>query len=149
MRTLPINSLVGPRLPSGSLCFFQGGGVRTSFYIDGFNLYYRAVKGTRYKWLDFPKLCQLLTPSHEVNRIRYFTTLVHQRPDDRQAPIRQATFIRALETIPGLTVHYGQFRHRRKFRPLATPIAGLPHTVEISDTEEKGTDVNRLPPIFY
>ena len=123
--------------------------MRTSFYIDGFNLYYRAVKGTRYKWLDFPKLCQLLTPSHEVNRIRYFTTLVHQRPDDRQAPIRQATFIRALETIPGLTVHYGQFRHRRKFRPLATPIAGLPHTVEISDTEEKGTDVNRLPPIFY
>jgi len=26
--------------------------MRTSIYIDGFNLYYSAVKGTPYKWLD-------------------------------------------------------------------------------------------------
>ena len=51
-------------------------------------------------------------------------------------------YIRALETIPGLTIHYGQFRDRRIFRPLITPIPGFSRTVEIWDSEEKGTDVN-------
>ena len=51
-------------------------------------------------------------------------------------------YIRALETLPGLTIHYGQFRDRRKFRPLVTPIPGFSRTVEIWDSEEKGTDVN-------
>ena len=51
-------------------------------------------------------------------------------------------YLRALETIPGLSIHYGQFRDRRKFRPLVIPIPGHPRTVEIWDSEEKGTDVN-------
>lgn len=116
--------------------------MRTSFYIDGFNLYYRAVRGTPYRWLDLYAVSQALLPSHEVNRIRYFTALIQQRPDDLRAPIRQATYIRALETIPNLSVHYGQFRTRRIERPLVTPVPGLPRVVEIFDTEEKGTDVN-------
>ena len=122
-------------------CFFEDK-VRTNFYVDGFNLYYRAVRGTPYKWLDLSKVCQSLTPSHQIGRIRYFTAPVQARPDNPQAHIRQGTYIRALETITNLTVHYGQFRTRRKWRPLANPIPGLPHVVEIVDTEEKGTDVN-------
>ena len=59
-----------------------------------------------------------------------------------QRPIRQRMYIRSLEAIPGLTIHYGQFRDRRKFRPLVTPIPGYSRTVEIWDSEEKGTDVN-------
>lgn len=51
-------------------------------------------------------------------------------------------YIRALETIPCLTVHYGQFRPRRKVRPLASSVPGEPEFVEILDSEEKGTDVN-------
>ena len=116
--------------------------MKTNFYIDGFNLYYLALRGTPFKWLDLYQLCQALIPAHQVNRIRYFTTLVQARPGNPQRPIRQRTYIRALETIPGLTIHYGQFRDRRKFRPLVAPIQGHSRIVEIWDSEEKGTDVN-------
>ena len=30
--------------------------LRTSIYVDGFNLYHGCVKGTRYKWLDLKAL---------------------------------------------------------------------------------------------
>ena len=116
--------------------------VKTNFYIDGFNLYYLALRGTTFKWLDLYLLCQALIPAHQVNRIRYFTTFVQARPGNPHRPIRQRTYIRALEIISGLTIHYGQFRDRRKFRPLVTPIQGHSRIVEIWDSEEKGTDVN-------
>ena len=116
--------------------------MKTNFYIDGFNLYYLALKGTQFKWLDLYTLCQALTPTHQVNRISYFTSLVKARPGNLQQPIRQATYLRALETVSILTVHYGQFRDRRIFRPLVTPIPNHPRIVEIRNTEEKGTDVN-------
>ncbi len=51
-------------------------------------------------------------------------------------------YLRALETISDLTIHYGQFRDRRIFRPLVTPVQDQPRIVEIWNTEEKGTDVN-------
>lgn len=111
-------------------------------YIDGFNLYYRAVKSTPYKWLDLSKLCSILLPSHQVNRIRYFTALVDSRAHDPQSRIRQQTYLRALITIPNLTVHYGQFRTRKKRTPLVSLGNGVGGIVEVWDTEEKGSDVN-------
>ena len=116
--------------------------MRTNVYIDGFNLYNRAVKETAYKWLDLSKLCHALLPGHEIHRIRYFTALVHARPNDPQAPQRQQIYLRALKTIPNLTIEYGQFRPRIKERPLVTPIPGQSRNVLVHDTEEKGTDVN-------
>jgi len=116
--------------------------MRTNVYIDGFNLYNRAVKDTSFKWLDISELCQALLPRHEIRRIRYFTALVHARPNDPQAPQRQQIYLRALRTIPELTMKFGQFRPRIKERPLVTPIPGRPRNVIVHDTEEKGTDVN-------
>jgi len=34
--------------------------LRTNVYIDGFNFYYGAVKGTPYRWLDFAQFCAVL-----------------------------------------------------------------------------------------
>lgn len=119
--------------------------MKTNFYIDGFNLSYRALRGTSYQWLDLHKLCQVLTPTHQVNCIRYFTALLLVRggASDEEQRINQAMYIRALETISVLTLHYGQFRDRRIFRPLVTPIPNhSSRFVEVWDTEEKGTDVN-------
>ena len=116
--------------------------MRTNVYIDGFNLYYRAVKETTCKWLDLSKLCQALLPRHQIHRIRYFTALIHARPDDLQAPQRQQIYLRALRTIPNLTMEFGQFRHRIKERPMVTPIPGQSRNILVHDTEEKGTDVN-------
>lgn len=116
--------------------------MRTNVYIDGFNLYNRAVKDTSYKWLDLSKVCQAILPGHQVHHIRYFTALVHTRPNDPQAPQRQQIYLRALRTISNLTMEFGQFRPRIKERPLVTPIPGQARNVRVHDTEEKGTDVN-------
>lgn len=116
--------------------------MRTTVYIDGFNLYNRAVKDTPYKWLDLSKLCKALLPRHHVHHIRYFTSLVHPRPNDPQLPVRQQVYLRALKTIPNLTMEFGQFRTRIKKRPLVTKNGGIGRNVSVHDTEEKGTDVN-------
>lgn len=114
----------------------------TNIYIDGFNLYYLAVRGTAYKWLDPAKLCQLLLPGQQLNQIRYFTARVHSRPRDPQAPRRQAIYLRALETLPNLTIHYGMFRNRQKWAMPVHPLPGVTGPIEVWNTEEKGTDVN-------
>ena len=115
--------------------------MKTNVYIDGFNLCYRAVKGTPYKWLDVLKLARALVPTHQINRIRYFTAYVLNRSDPNQLR-RQLTYLRALDTLPNLSIHRGRFRERQKTRPLVAPVAGLPRFVDIFDTEEKRTDVN-------
>ena len=80
----------------------------TNVYIDGFNLYYGSLKGTPYKWLDLAALSSVLLPRDNINRIRYFTAQVSARPHDPQQPARQQTYLRALQTIPGLSIDLGQ-----------------------------------------
>ncbi|WP_158629369.1 NYN domain-containing protein [Roseitalea porphyridii] len=109
-------------------------------YIDGFNVYYRALRGTPYKWLDVSALAsELLDASDTVQAIRYFTADVSPRAGDPTAPERQQTYMRALRTIPNLKVHRGRFLPKTKRRPLV----GQEKTfVQVHDTEEKGSDVN-------
>lgn len=116
--------------------------IRTNVYIDGFNFYYGCVKGTPYKWLNFAELCRLSLPAHyHVNRIRYFTALITPRPNDPQQIDRQRIFLRALRTLPNLTVHLGQFLQSYVNMPLAPPVKGSPFA-RVLKTEEKGSDVN-------
>lgn len=115
---------------------------RTNVYIDGFNLFYGALKGRQYKWLDLEALCRHLLPKDSVNRIRYFTAKVSARPDDLQLPVRQDAYLRALSTLPAVSVHLGEFYVRVTRAPLAHPPAAGPRTVEIIKTEEKGSDVS-------
>ena len=95
--------------------------MRTNVYVDGFNLDHRVVEGTPYLWLDFQKFFGLLLPKSTINRIRYFTSRVESREADPDQQQRQQTYIRALETIPNLTVHYGRFKTRRKRAALVNP----------------------------
>ena len=42
--------------------------MRTFVYVDGFNLFYGALKGTPWKWLDLPALfAKVLQPHHVLN----------------------------------------------------------------------------------
>ena len=134
----------GARLPQGSLSFYMGMVplIRTNVYVDGLNLYYRALRGTAYRWLDIGMLARLLLPQHQIGRIRYFTAIVTNRPDDPTQAQRQQAYLRALQTVPDLTIHYGHLLAKRKRRPLARQPQTGPRTVEILDTEEKGSDVN-------
>ena len=114
----------------------------TNLYIDGFNLYNRAVKDTPLKWLDLRALAETLFPDDDIQRICYFTAIVRSRRTDPQQKDRQQAYLRALATLPGLEIHYGEFRERIKKRPMARPRSNLPQYVRIHDTEEKGSDVN-------
>jgi uncharacterized LabA/DUF88 family protein len=116
--------------------------MKTNVYIDGFNLYYGAVKGTPYKWLDLSKLCHFLLPNHQIQRIKYFTARVSARPGDPGQPVRQQTYLRALATIPNLEIIYGQFLQSRISMPLASSPKRGSRFVEVIRTEEKGSDVN-------
>ncbi|MYC37263.1 MAG: NYN domain-containing protein [Chloroflexi bacterium] len=114
----------------------------TSVYIDGFNLYYRALKDTPFRWLDLRMLAETLFPQDTINRVCYFTALLDARPDNPLQPRRQLVYLRALATLPDLEIHYGRFRSGIKRRPLAQPAPGLPGSMLFRDSEEKGSDVN-------
>ncbi len=116
--------------------------MKANIYVDGFNLYYSALKGTPYRWLNLHRLCELmLQPGDTIHRIRYFTALVDDRQGNGEQQ-RQLTYLRALQTIPRLDIEYGKFLSGRVRMPLASPPASGPRTVEVLRTSEKGSDVN-------
>lgn len=116
--------------------------MRTYVYIDGFNLYYRALRKTPYKWLDLKKLLtKLLQPHNQIVSIKYFTAVVSGAFDPKQ-PNRQKTYIRALEKfIPEVEVYYGHFLSHSTRMP-RSPLTKPPRMVDVFKTEEKGSDVN-------
>ena len=114
----------------------------TNVYIDGFNLYYRALKDTPFRWLDLWTLARTLFPEDSILKVCYFTARLEARPANPGQPQRQLAYLRALGTLPELEVHYGSFRSGVKRRPLAEPVPGLPSRVLVRDSEEKGSDVN-------
>lgn len=63
-------------------------------------------------------------------------------PHDLQAPARQDTYLRALATIPNLSMTFGHFLSNRKMMPLAKPRAAGPKFALVIRTDEKGSDVN-------
>lgn len=127
---------------SAQQCFGLFFFVRTFVYVDGFNLYNRALKGTPHKWLDLRCLAQnILSPQNQIVSIKYYTARVTGRQDPGE-PNRQDVYLRALATIPGLQIFYGRFLDKKIMRPLVTPISGQPRFVQVHSTEEKGSDVN-------
>jgi hypothetical protein len=145
--------------------------VRTIVYIDALNLYYRALRDTPYRWLDPVALSDALLPADEVVEVKYFTAKIKAIPNDPGAPTRQQVYLRALDTVPRLTVVPGFFNRRRSFFALAMGRVGEDLTarekltaglarlsflrsglltmksdpiprVRIWKTEEKGSDVN-------
>jgi hypothetical protein len=116
--------------------------VRTNVYIDGFNLYYGLLRGTSNKWLNLESLSRRMLPSHDLQRVRYFTAHIGVRPDKLDAASRQQAYLRAISTLPTVSIHLGHFLSGPVRMPLAEPVPGGPRTVEVIKTEEKGSDVN-------
>jgi len=114
--------------------------MRVFAYIDGFNLYYRALRPTNHKWLDPIRLVErILDPADTVEAVRYFTARVSSRAGSINAPKKQQIYLSALGTLPKIRIHYGRFLPKTKRRPLVSDPTKF---VEIHDTEEKGSDVN-------
>ena len=98
--------------------------MRTRVYVDGFNLYYGALKGTSFKWLDPIKLAHCLLPAeHQIDKLYYFTARV-SGVVDKNAPARQQVYLSALNTLPEVEVHFGSFLAKTIWRPLTNlPVA--------------------------
>jgi hypothetical protein len=108
---------------------------RSIIYVDGFNLYYGAVRGTPHKWLDLEKYFRFVRKDDEIIAIRYFTAMV-------QGPgrLRQREYLRALATLPLVTVYEGRFK-KKKFKCRVTSCT---HDGDrrYPGFEEKRTDVS-------
>ena len=117
--------------------------MRTFVYVDGFNLYYGALKGTRWKWLDLPALfAKVLLSHHDILKVKYFTARVSGTPVDPSKPQRQDVYLRALRRYrPEVEVYFGHFLRHRVRAPLAQPV-GSQRSADVIRTEEKGSDVN-------
>lgn len=115
----------------------------TFAYVDGFNLYYRALKGTECKWLNIDALLSLVYPKNSFVRIRYFTAKVKRLPHDPHQPLRQEVYLRALRTLPNVRIHFGQFTaHEVRMPTVASLGTPRPRYVRVLKSEEKGSDVN-------
>lgn len=124
--------------------------MKTNVYVDGFNLYYRCLKGTPCRWLNLAKLCDFLLPHSVINEIKYFTANVAVRPSDPDQRVRQQTYLRALRTIPNLSIVYGTFltSHVRMLKVGSPPEQDNSY-VKVIKTEEKGSDVNLATHLLY
>lgn len=115
---------------------------RVFVYVDGFNLYYRGLKGTSYKWLDLESFAfEFLREAQRVEKVRYFTARVagQQAPG---APGRQQAYLNALSSLPDCEIHFGNFLSKTSRKPKVLSDGGVGPTVEVHLTEEKGSDVN-------
>ena len=124
--------------------------MRTSVYIDGFNLFYGILKQSPYKWLDLKALCQnTLPPDSEIIGINYYTAMVKGAPEKAE---RQKIYLEALRNhIPEFRYVLGRYQIEAKELPEAIP-AGTDKRgkhiyrpgkmVCVLKAEEKKTDVN-------
>ncbi|GAA0770685.1 hypothetical protein GCM10010203_46780 [Actinomadura yumaensis] len=126
--------------------------MRARVYIDGFNLYYRALKNTSHKWLNIAALADAVMPEDaDVEAVNYYVARVSGRVDPT-APARQQAYLRALSTEPRVEITYGNFLVSKKwaglvqppeFRPMFKPPQEAALEVAyVYKTEEKGSDVN-------
>jgi uncharacterized LabA/DUF88 family protein len=108
---------------------------RSIIYIDGFNLFYGALKGGPHKWLNLEKYFRLLRPNDNIQRIRYFTARIIG-----SHAANQDIYLRALSTLPLVEVILGKFKTKQIECQVQT--CTFPGQRFFSSYEEKRTDVN-------
>lgn len=113
--------------------------MKTFVYVDGFNLYYRAVKRTPYKWLDIDAFCKFLLPKADIVRINYYTARVIARPHDLDQPIRQSIYLRALSTIPHLRIIEGSFLSKPTKLPLESDNTKFATVIRTEEKDQTST----------
>jgi uncharacterized LabA/DUF88 family protein len=98
-----------------------------------------------YRWLNLVAMFENLLPDDDIVEVKYFTAQVTGKFDS-QKPLRQQAYLRALGTIPRLTVVMGQFITTPVRYRLVDPITDLSGKVieaaSVWRPDEKGSDVN-------
>ncbi|HDY64720.1 MAG TPA: NYN domain-containing protein [Phycisphaerae bacterium] len=108
---------------------------RSIIYIDGFNLYYGAVKGTKWKWLDVEHFFSMLRQDDDIQVIKYFTAEI-----DGPHRFHQRAYLLALATLPKIQIILGRF----KLKQVQCRVQDCSYVGSrfFSIPEEKRTDVN-------
>jgi uncharacterized LabA/DUF88 family protein len=108
---------------------------KSIIYIDGFNLYYGAVKGTPWKWLDLEKYFTLLRQNDDIQQIKYFTAEISgsHRPN-------QDNYLLALSTLSKVEIILGKFK-TKQVKCLVSNCTYSGSRI-FNQQEEKRTDVN-------
>ena len=115
--------------------------MKTWVYVDGFNLYYGALKDTPNKWLDLSRMSALLLPGYQITKIKYFAARERSRRRSGQTHVPTNLFSR-LENPSDLNIVLGRFLAHDVMMPLAQPAVGGSKFAKVVKTEEKGSDVN-------
>jgi uncharacterized LabA/DUF88 family protein len=123
--------------------------MRTIVYVDGFNLYHRALqRRPEFRWLNLKTLADtVLSEANTVTAVRFYTAHVSAKIDP-DAPRKQQIYLDALATVPEISVHFGNFLVTEKYARLPVPKPGKttfkpwPDVVLVQKIEEKGSDVN-------
>ncbi|MEO8457349.1 MAG: NYN domain-containing protein [Chloroflexota bacterium] len=113
--------------------------MKINVYIDGFNLFYGSLRDSSYRWLNIESLALKLVRRDQLHRVRYFTAKITPRPGHPRAVLHQQVYLRALATLPTVSVHFGHFLTTNAVMPSLYP---PPTLVKVIKTEEKGSDVN-------
>ncbi len=108
---------------------------RSIVYVDGFNLYYGALRKGPYKWLDLHRFFRMLRNEDDLRTIKYFTARV-----SRQSSSNQDSYLRALSTLPLVEIVLGRFKEKNvRCRVSLCEFAG---DRMFKRAEEKRTDVS-------
>ena len=124
----------------GGPCFFWVRAMKLNIYVDAFNLYYGSLMGTAYRWLGRPEILS----RHLSQRPDQSDSLLHRprsgrNPHDLDKHIRQATYLRASQTLANFTIQEGSYI-KKPVMMLRHPIPApptLPTLVKVVRSEEK------------
>lgn len=109
---------------------------RSIVYIDGFNLYYGALKNTRWKWLDIERYFTLLRQDDEIQTIKYFTAMING-----SHLAHQQAYLEALaNACPKISIILGKYKLKRVHCAVKACTYRGGRVFEMP--EEKRTDVN-------
>lgn len=116
--------------------------MKSIAYVDGFNLYFRAIQGTPFKWLNVATLVERKFHEDDVVQVRYFTAPIKPVPDDPFKRDRQQVYLRALESVEKVCVELGRYQVMRDTKHVVAPKPGCDNPVLVWIKKEKQSDVN-------
>ena len=134
--------------------------MKTSIYIDGYNLYYGRLRNTQFKWLDvvalFSNMAITIEPKSAVNAVKYFTApaLTKFARHGAESMKAQNDYHRALEAkYPGV---FSKILGSHVFEKDGTSLPiyedgqafNKLNTVKVWRLVEKKTDVNIAIPMY-
>jgi len=110
--------------------------LRANVYVDGFNLYRGALKGTAFKWLNLETYFDRIRTHDTIQQVHYFTAVVASGVEKQN---RQKIYLQALAALPRVNVVEGNYK---KKTVVCTVRDCHHHNRLFSVPEEKRTDVN-------